>query len=442
MKRILLLTLVFQTFGLNASAQLYGKYIEEGKKFYNKSEFLSALERFDLAYEFASGNSQKDEAKTWKNKCKEKIRAQQIKIERILKALLPKGVKNIYVYFKSLADMYYALGEYEEALKNYQLAFDSPDKPAKNTIDEDIENTKRCYKFQNNALELLKKEEYEKAMQEIIKVQKTNRNSRNDLVIASSIEPLSAMVLLQGGSFMMGNPDFTAELSDNERPVHKVTLNNFKIACYEVTNLQYAVFLNRYGSTKVLSGKFKGEDMLKEGTQGVVINNETGKWEPQKGNEYHPVTEVTWFGANAFCEYYGLSLPSEAQWEFAARGGASATSTTLYAGSNIFNEVAWCNETAKGNGTSSVGMLKANQLGIYDMSGNVWEWCLDSWHETYKGAPEDEKAWIEESKSERVCRGGGWFLGATYSRVTSRSMTFAFFSSLSLGFRPVELQKK
>ena len=211
MKKTLLLLITATLFALTTNAQtnLYNKYMQQGKTYYNKSEFLTALERFDLAYEFAKTETQKTDTKNWKNKSRKKIREQQADLQeaikksnRILKALLPEGVKNIYRHFKTLADKQFALGENAEALQNYNLAKNAPDIPTKNTAANDVENVKNCLTWQKNALQLLKNEKYEQAEQEILKVLKINPNSRNDIIIASAINPLYGLALVQGGEFM------------------------------------------------------------------------------------------------------------------------------------------------------------------------------------------------------------------------------------------------
>ncbi len=121
-------------------------------------------------------------------------------------------------------------------------------------------------------------------------------------------------------------------------------------------------------------------------------------------------------------------MPTEAEWEYAARGGTrnatqtGASSQTKYAGSDKLKEVGWYDANSHGE-TKRVGLKEPNELGLYDMSGNVWEWCEDDWHDNYKGAPADGSAWIDapERGSNRVMRGGSWNFDAQYCRVASRT---------------------
>ena len=125
-----------------------------------------------------------------------------------------------------------------------------------------------------------------------------------------------------------------------------------------------------------------------------------------------PVEMVSWEDAQKFLQQLNKEtkqsyrLPTEAEWEFAARGGIH-TEEYLYAGSDKLSEVGWYEDNA-GNGTQVVGQLLENELGLFDLSGNVWEWCEDDYHASYKGAPLDGSAWIDRPKrgGYRVLRGG------------------------------------
>ena len=142
-----------------------------------------------------------------------------------------------------------------------------------------------------------------------------------------------------------------------------------------------------------------------------------------------PVEQVSWAAVqefvariNARIPGLGLSLPSEAQWEYACRAG---TSTALY---GDLDAIAW-HQGNSGKETPPVGKKAANPWGLHDMLGNVWEWCADEWHPTYDGAPTDGTAWgaLDSPGVGRVVRGGSWSLGARYVRAACR-----------LGFAPVD----
>ena len=415
MKKLILLLTLFIT-SLTVNAQFDALY-QQALKQQQLGQYYPAIKSYTAAIGFTSDKIKIDKAKKNIDYCAKKLNILLASSNELLKSFLPKGVTNIYAHFKTEGDKQFALGEYTEALKSYNLAKNAPDLLASSSILKDVQNTENCSEWQQVALDLIKQEKYDAAEKEILKVLKINPNGRKSVVIASAINPLYGMVFVQGGEFMMGSPDKTIEYTDDERPVHKVSLGSFEMSRYEITNLQYAVFLNKYGSDMVLTGEFKGEEMVYEHNWGVFKNKETQKWEAQKGYEYHPVISVTWYGANEMATFYGLSLPTEAQWEYAARGGAKAIET-IYAGSNTIDEVAWYSETSKATSTFPVGLLKSNELNLYDMSGNVMEWCAD-WYSDYpEEFQKNPKSLLKGSY--RVDRGGSWGHSAGGSRVAYR----------------------
>ncbi len=189
---------------------------------------------------------------------------------------------------------------------------------------------------------------------------------------------LPEMVLVRGGTFQMGSNDH-----DSEKPIHSVTLSDFEIGKHPVTQKLWQEIMGSNPS------HFTGCDDC-------------------------PVEQVSWNDVQEFLrkinqKYPGKNyrLPSEAEWEYAARGGSQSKGYT-YAGSSDINEVARYDKNSGGK-THPVGSKKANELGIYDMSGNVWEWCQDAWHDNYQGAPKDGSAWIRGGEQGvRVLRGGSW----------------------------------
>jgi len=158
-----------------------------------------------------------------------------------------------------------------------------------------------------------------------------------------------------------------------------------------------------------------------------------------KGCDECPVERVSWNDIQEFIKTLNQKtgkkyrLPTEAEWEFAARGGANGSSTK-YAGSNNIDEVGWYTSNS-GSKTRPVGGKKANELGIFDMSGNVWEWCEDDWHDNYNGAPTDGRAWIDSPRgNRRVLRGGSWSGNSGYCRVSNRSRDYPVNSFIFLPF--------
>jgi formylglycine-generating enzyme required for sulfatase activity len=210
------------------------------------------------------------------------------------------------------------------------------------------------------------------------------------------------MVTVSGGKFDMGCTSEQNNCGNDETPVHTVTVDSFKISKYEITNQQYAHFMNEIGASS--DGSYNGTEYLDIDEGDCNINYSGSEFVSVSGKENHPVIEVTWYGAKAFCEQYDGRLPTEAEWEFAARGGNSANAT-LYAGSDNIDEVAWYSDNY---GTKEVGTKSPNELGIYDMSGNVWEWCND-WYSSdyYSNSPQDNPQG-PSSGSYRVLRGGSW----------------------------------
>ena len=203
------------------------------------------------------------------------------------------------------------------------------------------------------------------------------------------------MVKVKGGTFQMGSND--KEAQNDEKPVHRVTLSDFSIGATEVTQAQWKAVMNNNPSY------FKGDDL--------------------------PVERVSWDDIQGFLrKINSLSktqyrLPTEAEWEYAARGG-NASRGYQYSGSNNIDEVAWYKNNSNRK-THTVGTKKANELGLYDMSGNVWEWCNDWYDENYyKNSPAQNPKGAQ-SGSNRVFRGGGWNYDAERCRPTFRSITSA-----------------
>ena len=156
----------------------------------------------------------------------------------------------------------------------------------------------------------------------------------------------------------------------------------------------------------------KGKDIIYKHRWG--IQQVEGTWQAANAFEDHPVINVTWYGAIAYCDWLSekegqpYRLPSEAEWEYVARGGVKSKGF-LYAGGHKLKEVGWYSKNSHGQ-TKPVGLKQPNELGLYDMSGNVREWCADHWHENYNGAPTDGSAWVTGGDaSRRVVRGGSWF---------------------------------
>ncbi|WP_019499172.1 formylglycine-generating enzyme family protein [Pseudanabaena sp. PCC 6802] len=218
------------------------------------------------------------------------------------------------------------------------------------------------------------------------------------------------MVEIPSGKFFMGSPE--GEGNSDEHPQHEVTVRSFLMGKYPVTQAQYQAVMGKNPS------HFGGNGANR------------------------PVERVSWHDAKEFCaqlsELTGKNyrLPSEAEWEYACR---ATTKTEYYFGDSESNlgDFAWYYSNSNGK-TQPVGETLPNAFGLYDMHGNVWEWCEDNWHENYQGAPTDGRAWVDRKKStNRVRRGGSWSLNAFYCRSAFRNYYYADFVSNYDGFRVV-----
>jgi len=242
-------------------------------------------------------------------------------------------------------------------------------------------------------------------------------------------EFIGETISITGGTFQMGSTSGDA----NEAPIHNVTLSNFSISKYEITNAQYATFMNAVGASS--NGSVIGTEYLDMDDNDIQINYTSGQFVAQSGKENNPVIEVSWFGAKAYAEYYGGRLPTEAEWEFAARGGNSSNGYT-YSGSNTIGDVAWYNSNS-GDLTHSVGTKNANELGIYDMTGNVWEWTNDWYGTNYYSISPSSDPQGPTTGTGRVEHGGSWDDSANYCRIAYRSGGDPTNTASILGFRPV-----
>ena len=224
--------------------------------------------------------------------------------------------------------------------------------------------------------------------------------------LPAAAKPLE-MVLIPAGTFMMGSPSTEKDRKDDEGPQHEVTItNSFYLGKYEVTQEQW------YAVMGTLPSAF------------TEVRN-------------HPVEQVSWDDCQSFVEKLnemGLGefrLPTEAEWEYACRAG---TVTPYYWGDESIEDYAWYNANS-GSRTHEVGLKLPNDFGLYDMSGNVWEWCQD-WHGAYSAEDQVDPTG-QQSGSLRVFRGGCWYGPARYCRSASRYWNTPDGSGNHIGFRVV-----
>ncbi|NHC36326.1 caspase, EACC1-associated type [Scytonema millei] len=234
-----------------------------------------------------------------------------------------------------------------------------------------------------------------------------------------------AMVAIPGGKFIMGSP--TGEGFDKERPQHEVTVQPFFMGKFQVTQVQWKTVANLPRVNRDLKPNpsyFKGND--------------------------RPVETVSWYDAVEFCDRLSrhtnkqYRLPSEAEWEYACRAG---TTTPFHFGETITTDLVnydgnyTYGDAPKGEyrqQTTPVGSFSPNAFGLYDMHGNVWEWCADTWHENYSGAPTDGSAWVEKNDNKnksQVLRGGSWISYPGGCRSAYRGRGRPDVDSNAFGFR-------
>lgn len=252
------------------------------------------------------------------------------------------------------------------------------------------------------------------------------------------------MVKVEEGSFEMGSNNG----NDNEKPVHSVNISSFYISKYELSVGEFKAFVKdtNYKTTaekEGFSNFWDGKEWIKQ--KGL-------NWEfDENGNlrsdseDNHPVIHISWDDANEYCIWLSKKtgkhyrLPTEAEWEYAARGGKLNAKDSFSGGNNI-NEVAWYVKNS-GNTCHPVGRKAANALGIYDMAGNVWEWCSDWYDEKSYSKSVNNQPISAENADRKVLRGGAF---SSDSKLCSPTFRFCFLPSEhygNLGFRIVRENK-
>ncbi len=247
-----------------------------------------------------------------------------------------------------------------------------------------------------------------------------------------SLEPEAIsldMLLVPGGSFVMGSPEDELERSDDEGSQQPVTVPSFFMGRYPVTQAQW-----------------RAVAALPQ------VNRELQPDPSQFKGDSRPVEQVSWYEAVEFCARLkaltkrAYRLPSEAEWEYACRAG---TQTPFYFGKTLTTELANYNgnyvygsDGVKGENrqeTTSVDHFGiANAFGLCDMHGNVWEWCEDHWHSNYEGAPVDGSAWLsDDDTAGRIVRGGSWYSFPWDCRSAYRTDFVPGYSFITFGFRVV-----
>lgn len=213
------------------------------------------------------------------------------------------------------------------------------------------------------------------------------------------------LVFVKGGEVQLNNKN--------------IVVCSFRISRFEITNKQYAQFLN---IVKIIGdGIFKGVQIINVTSTDLQLEYKNEHWYSKVGKEDFPMVMVNYYGALEYCNWIGGNLPSEAEWTFAAKGGNKSKSF-LYSGSNSLDEVGWYHQNSDAQ-AHKVGVKKPNELGIYDMSGNAWEWCLNDT--------------LKANSDFCVHKGGSWYAEAQPAQINSHYGNTPTHFSNSVGFRVI-----
>ena len=240
------------------------------------------------------------------------------------------------------------------------------------------------------------------------------------------------MITIQGGTFKMGSKDSDMSADNDEQKEHDVTVKSFELSKFEVT--------------------------VWEWKQYAKANKTSMPKKPEWGwNDNYPINNITWQEAVSYCNWLskkeklqpvyskqgpnivcnfeanGYRLPTEAEWEYAAKGGKTSKETK-YSGGNNADEVAWHKAISK-NSPHTVGTKLPNELGLYDMSGNVWEWCWDWYNKDYYKIEKNDNPKGPEMGERKCVRGGSWDSQLNYLRPANRISTYPNKTHQFYGFR-------
>lgn len=243
------------------------------------------------------------------------------------------------------------------------------------------------------------------------------------------------MVSIPAGSFMMGSCEEKKKRAFLVQAGHSMDCNNTDSATSGSETPQHHVSIKAFqmGKTEVTLGQFK-KYIVATGRISLVDDD---FMEHNAYGDNAPVVRVSWNDAQDFIAWLnttagrGYRLPSEAEWEYACR----ANNNDIYCGSNSLGSVGWFDDNS-GNRQRDVAGKQANAFGLYDMSGNVWEWVQDCWHDNYNGAPSNGTAWASScSGDQRGLRGGSWYSFDRNARAAYRFYFTPGYRYLNIGFR-------
>jgi len=253
--------------------------------------------------------------------------------------------------------------------------------------------------------------------------------NKGQFIYAQDFENDSMVVLIEGGKLKMGN----RKGDTDEKPARKIEIKSFFLGKYEVSNREFVEFLNTEGN------QYENHS---------IWLNINGKWENlkcriyqnndqfivEKGYENYPVNFVSWYGANAYCEWKGGRLPTEAEWEYAAKGGTMMKKKTLKDMATKLTDFAWFKVNSEQRWHLS-GLKKPNVLGLYDIYGNLWEWCSDFYLKTQYKIRKKENPTGPEKGDFRVIRGGSWTNKKKTLDYSNRNAINPNSNKINVGFR-------
>jgi formylglycine-generating enzyme required for sulfatase activity len=255
--------------------------------------------------------------------------------------------------------------------------------------------------------------------------------SDQDLHLTTAYEP--QLIYVKGGNFWMGSFYDSPDNGEDENPKHKVKVSSFYMGKFEVTYGEFKTFV---GETGYIT------DAEREGSEFNWRSNFQGLTDKTDEN-LHPVVYISWYDTQAYIKWLNRKtgkkyrLPTEAEWEFAAKGGTGSKGF-LFSGSNNIDSVA-CYKGNSRNHTHAVGQKQPNELGLFDMTGNVWEWCQD-WYDAsyYSSRPDlDVNPQGGSPAKYKIRRGGSWLNDPAFCRVSNRDWDTLGFRRQILGFRLV-----
>ncbi len=394
-----------------------------------------------------------------------KINSLLNKSEELLRLLIEGKVKStLWEHFYTQASISMNTCDFSEAAKFYHFARLSPDLPDSNVeqMNSLSNQAESCVKYNKKAIEYYRNFRYKEAKNEYKNIKKLIPDSK---IINKRIEycdnPIFSkdnLVRIKGGSFIMGDcgielPELE-KINKDEYP-HKVNLSDFYLNKFLTTNEEFAEFVNIFGSNKIQIPDGTYEQLLHYDWFGIEEDEHI--WRPAS-SEYskHPVIRVTWYGAKAFCDFWKLDLPTEAQWEYSARNrgenilfswgndipsGKNAYNFGNIADESLVEKFPFYQDHLKGYNTgfpvtSPVGSFAPNKLGLFDMSGNAFEWCEDFYHEKfYEGSDNTTNPINTKGSSYRCIRGGNWRYNISFSTVLFRGKGAPAYKSDGIGFR-------